>query len=64
VISSAAPVAGAGLSGALGTIQRPDGTEQVTYKGKPLYYFSQDMTSGTGGNGIVAFGGSWSVAEP
>ncbi len=43
VLSSERPVAGAGVNQhALGTIVRPDGSHQVTYKGKPLYLFVKD----------------------
>jgi|SRR5665213_1192535 len=39
--------AGAGANGTLGTITRTDnGQTQLTYNGKPLYYFSQDTTPG------------------
>lgn len=44
------------------TLTRPDGTIQITYKGKPLYYYSQDKDSGdTYGDGI---GGIWHLAKP
>ena len=39
------PVAGEGLdAGRLETIQREDGSSQVTYNGKPLFHFSNDQT--------------------
>jgi predicted lipoprotein with Yx(FWY)xxD motif len=53
------PTAGAGVSGALATVSRPDGTSQVTYDGKPLYAFTQDGGAGkASGNGFKdSFGG-------
>lgn len=45
--------AGAGVSGALGTITRADGTLQVTLAGHPLYYFKNDAAAGdVNGQGI------------
>src|SRR5437016_2543612 len=43
VASSSAP---SGTVGSLGTIKRPDGTLQVTYKGMPLYTFVKDTKPG------------------
>jgi predicted lipoprotein with Yx(FWY)xxD motif len=45
-------VNGAGVS-SLGTIARPDGGRQVTYRGLPLYTFAQDQQPGqAAGNGL------------
>jgi predicted lipoprotein with Yx(FWY)xxD motif len=50
-----------GTVGSLGTIKRPDGTTQVTYKGAPLYTFAQDHKAGeTSGQGIKDVG-TWSA---
>jgi predicted lipoprotein with Yx(FWY)xxD motif len=52
--------AGAGLTGKLGTIKRPNGSVQATYNGHPLYTFIMDTGPGTDkGNGVNAFGGLW-----
>jgi predicted lipoprotein with Yx(FWY)xxD motif len=46
----------------LGTIKRPDGKTQVTYKGRPLYSFSGDSKAGEfNGEGIKDVG-TWHVA--
>jgi predicted lipoprotein with Yx(FWY)xxD motif len=50
-----------GEVGSLGTVKRPEGTMQVTYKGTPLYTFGQDKQAGeTNGQGIKDVG-TWSV---
>jgi predicted lipoprotein with Yx(FWY)xxD motif len=50
-----------GEVGSLGTVKRPEGTMQVTYKGTPLYTFAQDKQAGeTNGQGIKDVG-TWSV---
>lgn len=66
VTTSGSPSAsGAAVSGDLGTIMRPDGTKQVTYKGHPLYFFVRDKDGGDAyGEGVKAFGASWYVLEP
>jgi predicted lipoprotein with Yx(FWY)xxD motif len=54
-------VSGTGV-GSLGTVKRPDGTIQVTYKGLPLYTFAQDHAPGqTNGQGIKDVG-TWTAA--
>jgi predicted lipoprotein with Yx(FWY)xxD motif len=48
----------------LGTTKRADGTEQLTYNGHPLYYFSADTGSGMAkGQGVKAFGSDWYVLD-
>jgi len=50
-----------GVSG-LGSIKRPDGRRQATYKGKPLYRFSGDTKKGdVGGEGFKDVG-TWHAA--
>jgi predicted lipoprotein with Yx(FWY)xxD motif len=47
VVASGKPTAGEGaMSADLGTTKRKDGTEQVTYKGHPLYTFVGDKAPG------------------
>jgi predicted lipoprotein with Yx(FWY)xxD motif len=47
----------------LGTIKRPDGRRQVTYKGRPLYRFASDSKKGdVEGEGFVDVG-TWHAAR-
>ena len=60
------PTKGPGVSGKVATVDRPDGTKQVTFDGKPLYQFVEDGSPGdTKGNNFQDnFGGhqfSWQV---
>jgi predicted lipoprotein with Yx(FWY)xxD motif len=56
------PVAGAGVSGALSTFKRSDGTEQVALNGHPLYLYAKDQRPGqTSGQGVA---GVWFAASP
>ncbi len=65
MLTSEPPVAGPGADGSkLGTIQRRDGSFQITYDGKPLYLFAHALDSTTAGNAISAFGGTFDVVSP
>jgi predicted lipoprotein with Yx(FWY)xxD motif len=59
----AAPIeAGDADPALLGTVTRPDGSEQVTYDGWPLYYFAGDAAEGdAAGEGL---NGVWFIADP
>jgi predicted lipoprotein with Yx(FWY)xxD motif len=47
----------------LGTIKRPDGKTQVTFKGRPLYSFNGDVKRGeTNGEGLKDVG-TWHAAK-
>ena len=55
-------VAGPGITGELGTIERADGAMQVTYNDMPLYFFAEDAAPGdTTGQGR---GEVWFVVAP
>jgi hypothetical protein len=44
----------------LGTLNRSDGHNQVTYAGHPLYYYVGDTKPGdTNGQGLDDFGAKW-----
>jgi predicted lipoprotein with Yx(FWY)xxD motif len=64
--ASRKPTVGTGLKASkVGTIRRRDGKPQVTYNRHPLYRFVGDTRPGqTHGQGIVAFGGRWTVVSP
>lgn len=54
LVADGEPVAGDGVdAGLLGTVERTDGSTQVTYDGWPLYYFAADAAAGdTNGQGV------------
>jgi len=60
VPAGATPSGGASLTGKLGTITRDDGSLQVTYNGKPLYFFKNDKAPGDA-NGIYEY---WEAVKP
>jgi len=50
------PTAGSGVTGQLGTVNRPDGGGlQVTYDGSPLYTFASDTAGQATGQGVSNF---------
>ena len=54
--------AGEGVTGAVGTITRADGSLQITLGGKPLYYFKGDQADGdVNGQGLNDV---WYLAAP
>jgi predicted lipoprotein with Yx(FWY)xxD motif len=64
-LTAAKPSAGSDVSGKLATVKRPDGAQQVTLDGKPLYRFAEDPPGEVTGDGFKDdFGGrefTWSV---
>jgi predicted lipoprotein with Yx(FWY)xxD motif len=55
------PTGGTGVTGTLATIERDDtGALQVTYNGKPLYFFKNDKAPGDL-NGVYEF---WETVKP
>ncbi|HEY3311643.1 MAG TPA: hypothetical protein VGK00_08395 [Anaerolineales bacterium] len=63
LLTSGAPVAGDGIDASkFGTATRKDGTTQVNYNGRPLYYYIKDTKPGdTTGQGV---GSVWYVISP
>ena len=57
--------AGSGVTGAIGSIKRGDGSMQATYRGHPLYTYTGDTAPGqANGNGINLNGGIWHEMTP
>ena len=48
----------------LGTVQREDGSTQVTYGGHPLYYYAHEAPGQVLCHDVVEFGGRWLVVTP
>lgn len=62
LLTNKAPTLAPGIPGKLRTILRKDGKQQVTYDGRPLYYYSDDKSPGEArGHGLE---NKWSVVVP
>ena len=59
-------LAGNGVKKSLiGTTRRRDGRRQVTYNGRPLYYYVGDKSAGqVSCQNVDEFGGTWLVVRP
>lgn len=65
VLTSAPPLAGEGTSDALlGTVERDDGTTQVTYNGWPLYFYAGEGPWEVKCHNVRGYGGLWLVVTP
>jgi predicted lipoprotein with Yx(FWY)xxD motif len=65
VFTKGKPVAGKGVdAGLLGTIERRDGRRQVTYAGKPLYYYAHEGRGEVRCHNVNLNGGFWWVVGP
>jgi predicted lipoprotein with Yx(FWY)xxD motif len=58
-------VAGKGVRQKLiGTVKRKDGRRQITYNGRPLYYYVGDRSAGqVSCQDVTEFGGTWLVVR-
>jgi predicted lipoprotein with Yx(FWY)xxD motif len=59
-------VAGKGVKRSLiGAVRRRDGRRQVTYNGRPLYYYVGDTRAGqVSCQNVAEYGGTWLVMRP
>jgi len=49
----------------IGTVKRKDGRRQITYNGRPLYYYVGDRSPGqVSCQDVFEFGGKWLVVRP
>jgi predicted lipoprotein with Yx(FWY)xxD motif len=66
VLTHGSPEPGKGVEKQmLGTIERKDGSTQVTYNGIPLYYFIKDKMPGDiNGQDVHGFGADWHLLNP
>jgi predicted lipoprotein with Yx(FWY)xxD motif len=65
VLTEEQPTAGAGIdAGLLGTIRRDDGTLQVTYDERPLYFYEHEGPGEIKCHNVDLHGGLWWVVTP
>jgi predicted lipoprotein with Yx(FWY)xxD motif len=65
VLTEEEPTAGAGVDASLlGTIRRSDGTLQVTYDGRPLYFYEHEGPGEIKCHNVDLHGGLWWVVMP
>jgi predicted lipoprotein with Yx(FWY)xxD motif len=65
VFTDGEPVAGEGVKAALlGTVKRRGGTLQVSYAGKPLYYYAHEAPGEVRCHNVNLNGGFWWVVGP
>jgi predicted lipoprotein with Yx(FWY)xxD motif len=65
VLTTGAPQgSGASQSGLLGTVDRSDGSTQVTYGGHPLYYYAHEDPGQVLCHDVDDYGGTWLVVTP
>jgi predicted lipoprotein with Yx(FWY)xxD motif len=65
VLTEGEPEAAGGAQGRLlGTTERRDGSLQVTYDGRPLYYYVDDPAGQVLCHNVEEFGGLWLAVEP
>ena len=65
VLTKGRPVAGRGArKRLLGTTRRRNGKRQVTYRGRPLYYYVDDAPGRVLCHNVLEFGGLWLVVRP
>jgi predicted lipoprotein with Yx(FWY)xxD motif len=65
VLASGRPVAAKGVRASLiGTTRRRDGTRQLTFRGRPLYYYVSDAPGRVLCHDVRQFGGLWQVIKP
>lgn len=55
---------GAARQSLIGTTTRRDGSRQVTYAGRPMYYYVGDGTGQILCHNVIEFGGTWLVVKP
>lgn len=65
VLTSGKPRAGKRVDARLlGTTKRSNGTTQVTYKSRPLYFYRNEGRRQIFCQNVVSFGGRWLVVRP